>query len=256
MPNLDPQLAAEFAALEKLRLAVLQYRDEVIDLRKSRGLTALSDIPRIEVELPEEFQALVTAAKEAAPVAPPPVVVPEPVRIPEPVFAVPAPVAPPVIAIPVPVAPPEPVAPPVVASVSPAAIASTEAAPATEPAETFDERVRTAPFAPITSPNQVYMPQARAESLAEPPPRTEPGLLLGATANLVRPANPEITEIKASAAAPAPIAPRAEARSSDNTRTPTPVFSPSIPGRRPGMSQSMQTETVGSFLRRFRLAND
>ena len=76
MPNLDPNLAAEFTALERLRLAVLQYRDEVIDLRKSRGLTALSDIPRLEVEIPEEFQALLEAVKVSSAVVVPAPVVP------------------------------------------------------------------------------------------------------------------------------------------------------------------------------------
>ena len=248
MPTLDPQLAAEFSALEKLRLAVLQYRDEVIDLRKSRGLSGLADIPRVEFELPEEFQALVTAAKAVAPVfvvAPVAQVVLEPVV---PIIVAPvtspevvlAPVAPPMIAIPAPV--------------SPAAVAAQETSPATEPAEhteTFDERVRTSPFAPIASPSQLYL-APRIDAPAEPLARYEPGL--AARAEVLAPRPPEVTEIKASAATP--IAPRAEARGNEATRTPVPVFSPSIPNRRPGMSQSMQVETVGSFLRRFRLAND
>jgi hypothetical protein len=254
MPNLDPNLAAEFTALERLRLAVLQYRDEVIDLRKSRGLTALSDIPRLEVEIPEEFQALLEAVKVSSAVVVPAPVVPAPVPapvvsvpvvaapVPAPVFVAPVPAPPPVIPAPAPVAP----------------VVAREAGPATEPAETpadtFDERVRTAPFAPITSPSQVYLP-SRADA-KEAPARTEPGILTRAEGLASRPAVPEITEIKASTATPVPLAPRAEARLSDNTRTPTPVLSPAIPNRRPGMSQSIQAETVGSFLRRFRLANE
>jgi hypothetical protein len=225
MPNLDPQLAAEFAALEKLRLAILQYRDEVVDLRKSRGFSALANIPRIESELPEEFQALVNAAKVAARVAPPVVQVP---------------VAPPVVQVPTPV--------------SPAAIAAKEASPAAKPAEhneLFEERVRTSPFALSASPSQILLAPRIDDVSGEPLSRYEPGL--AARAEVIAPRT-EITETKASSAILAPVVPRVEAKANE-VRTQSPI-SPSIPNRRPATSQSIQFETVGSFLRRFRLANE
>jgi hypothetical protein len=238
MPNLDPQLAAEFAALEKLRLAVLQYRDEVVDLRKSRGFSALANIPRIESELPEEFQALVNAAKVAVRVAPPVVQVPVVPLAAPPVVQVP--VAPPVVQVPTPV--------------SPAAIAAKEASPAAKPAERnefFEERVRTSPFALSASPSQILLAPRIDDVSGEPLSRYEPGL--AARAEVLAPRT-EITETKASSAILAPVVPRVEAKANE-VRTQPPI-SPSIPNRRPATSQSIQFETVGSFLRRFRLANE
>jgi hypothetical protein len=250
MPNLDPQLAAEFAALEKLRLAILQYRDEVVDLRKSRGLSALANIPRIESELPEEFQALVNAAKVAARVAPPVVQVPVAPLAAPPVVQVPVvPLAPPVVQV--------PVAPPVVqvpTPVSPAAIAAKEASPAAKPAERterFEERVRTSPFALSASPSQILLAPRIDDVSGEPLSRYEPGL--AARAEVIAPRT-EITETKASSATLAPVVPRVEAKANE-VRTQPPI-SPSIPNRRPVTSPSIQFETVGSFLRRFRLANE
>jgi hypothetical protein len=242
MPNLDPQLAAEFNALEKLRQAVLQYRDEVSDLRKSRGLSALADIPRIEVALTEELQALVLGAKTAASIAPPVVVAPVP---PVP----PALVKPPVVVAPVPPVVPVPVVPPVVvappAPVALTALANQEAGPATKPAE---ERKET--FVPSASPNQSLVPPpAKNQPLAAHP---EPGL--PTQPEMIAPRPAETTELKVSATTPSST-PRVDVKSNE-TRPTNATLSPSIPNRRPGMSPSMQTETVGSFLRRFRLMNE
>jgi hypothetical protein len=252
MSNVDPQSAAEFIALEKLRLAVLQYREEVGQLLQKRGLANTASIPLVDLEdLPPEFALLAKTAmsdlgrtapvrvEAPRPVAPPPVVTPPP---PAP-FAAPvvvAPVAPPIVVTPT-AMPSPPLVPLVSPLVSPASKPQLIAAtiPQDEPDEftgaTQDIRVKTSPFAPLT-PSQP-IPQVRPELGL--PTRPEP---------LMRSAPELIAEIKT----PLPLSAEAQA----TPRVNLPSASPSAMMRRPGMSPSMQIETVGSFLRRFRLASE
>jgi hypothetical protein len=257
MSNVDPQSAAEFIALEKLRLAVLQYREEVGQLLQKRGLASTASVPLVDLEeLPPEFALLAQTAmsdlsrapirvEAPRPAAPPPVVVPPVVA---PVVAPPAPVAPPIVVTPK-AMPSPPLVPLVAPLVSPASKPQLIAAtiPQDEPDEftgaTQDIRVKTSPFAPLTP--------------SQPIPQVRPELNLPARPELGLPTRPEplmrsAPELIAEIKTPLPLSAEAQA----TPRINLPSASPSAMMRRPGMSPSMQIETVGSFLRRFRLASE
>jgi hypothetical protein len=154
------------------------------------------------------------------------------------------------------------VAPPVVpVPVAPPVVSVKEAAPVAFPVEQAnqpEERVRTSPFAPLPSPTPAFVspfPRMETPNLT-PAVRAEPGLAMRPEPIVMR-GTPEVVPVTQPQALilPSPAPSRAEAKPADAQRA-APMLSPSIPNRRPGMSQSMQTETVGSFLRRFRLATE
>src|SRR5436190_1269201 len=62
MSTIEPQIADEYAALERLLRAVEEYRDEVTSIQKQRGFQTPGEIPRINIEVSNSLLASIRSA--------------------------------------------------------------------------------------------------------------------------------------------------------------------------------------------------